>query len=215
MENKNTILSLFDYSGNWSKPYRENNFNVLQIELKLGINILKWDYKKDSRITGKVIGILAAVPCTDFALSGAKHFFEKDRDGRTAESIKLLNKTLEIIDYFKPDFWAIENPASRIHKMNLETAKSQKEYNRLGKPVLKFHPWHYAGHDPLPDKSRYNKQTWLWGNFALPLKKEQSPLSKEFPGFLKLGGKSEKTKELRSITPLGFSYAFYSANKGV
>jgi hypothetical protein len=28
-----------------------------------------------------------------------------------------------------------------------------------------------------------------------------------------LGGKSERTKELRSITPMGFAKAFYEANK--
>jgi hypothetical protein len=29
---------------------------------------------------------------------------------------------------------------------------------------------------------------------------------------MKLGGKSEKTKELRSMTPLGFAESFYLAN---
>jgi hypothetical protein len=37
-------------------------------------------------------------------------------------------------------------------------------------------------------------------------------LQKEFPGHVNLGGKSERTKELRSITPLGFAYAFYKFN---
>jgi hypothetical protein len=30
---------------------------------------------------------------------------------------------------------------------------------------------------------------------------------------MKLGGKSEKTKELRSMTPMGFAYAFYEVNQ--
>ena len=30
----------------------------------------------------------------------------------------------------------------------------------------------------------------------------------------KYGGKSERTKELRSETPMGFAYAFYEANHG-
>jgi hypothetical protein len=29
----------------------------------------------------------------------------------------------------------------------------------------------------------------------------------------KLGGKSERTKEIRSTTPMGFARAFYSANE--
>lgn len=30
---------------------------------------------------------------------------------------------------------------------------------------------------------------------------------------MKLGGKSERTKELRSMTPLGFAKAFFEANQ--
>jgi hypothetical protein len=39
------------------------------------------------------------------------------------------------------------------------------------------------------------------------------PIEANQSWIMKLGGKSEKTKELRSITPLGFAYAFYEANK--
>jgi len=37
--NKN-IVSLFDFSGNWSEPYWKNGYFVWQIDIKLGINIL-------------------------------------------------------------------------------------------------------------------------------------------------------------------------------
>ena len=152
------------------------------------------------------IGLLFAVPCTDYALSGAKWFKEKDKDGRTAESQKLVAKTKEIIDCFEKyghlKFWALENPMSRIHKLN----------PWLGNPLLKFNPCDYAGYDIDIESNRYNKQTWLWGKFNIPEKKRFEPLQKEFPGHLKLGGKSERTKELRSITPMGFANAFYQAN---
>jgi site-specific DNA-cytosine methylase len=136
---KDIIISLFDYSGNWSSPYRYDRldrYKVIQIDLKHGVDILTWEYKwipKD-----RVLGILAAVPCTDFALSGARHFKAKDADGRTAKSIKLAYKTLEIIDYFNPDFYAIENPMSRIHKLVPE----------LGKVKFKFDPYEFAQYDP-------------------------------------------------------------------
>ena len=54
------------------------------------------------------------------------------------------------------------------------------------------------------DTERYNKQTWLWGDFRNPAKKRLEPLSKDFPGWKKYGGKSLKTKNARSITPLRF-----------
>lgn len=68
MENKDKIiLSLFDLTGNWSKPYKDNGYKVIQVDLQLGIDILNWNYKKIPK--EQVYGILAACPCTDFALS--------------------------------------------------------------------------------------------------------------------------------------------------
>lgn len=115
------ILSLFDYTGNWSKYYRENGYKVIQIDLQHGQDILTWNYKD----IDNVYGILASVPCTDFALSGARHFARKDQDGTTEYSKKLVYKTLEIIDYFKPKFWCVENPMSRIHKVCPELRRSK------------------------------------------------------------------------------------------
>lgn len=63
---KKIILSLFDLTGNWSKPYKDNGYKVIQIDLQLGMDILTWDYKQIPK--EDVYGILAACPCTDFAL---------------------------------------------------------------------------------------------------------------------------------------------------
>jgi hypothetical protein len=194
------ILSLFDFTGEWSKPYREAGYEVIQIDIKNGIDILKWNYKQFAPGYFKII--LAAVPCTDYALSGAAWFEAKDNDGRTDASQMLVAKTKEIIEYFKPEAWVIENPMSRIHKLN----------EWMGQPILKFNPCDFAGYSEIPEKNRYNKQTWLWGKFNIPEKKRIEPLQKEFPGHLKLGGKSERTKELRSITPDGFAKAFFQFN---
>lgn len=196
---RNTILSLFDYSGNWARPYKEAGFNVIQVDIKLGIDILTWDYEQIPKES--VYGILAAVPCTDFALSGAKWFKEKDQDGRTELSNYLVQKTLKIISYFNPVFWAVENPMSRIHKLNPE----------LGNPRQKFHPYEFAKYDPNPADSQYLKSTWLWGNFN-PMSPKPLPPVDGQKLFKNLGGKSERTKEIRSTTPLGFAYAFYEAN---
>lgn len=196
--NRKIILSLFDYTGNWSKYYRENSYEVIQIDIQHGQDILEWDYKEIDK--DRVYGILAAVPCTDFALSGARHFARKDQDGTTEYSKKLVYKTLEIIDYFKPGFWVIENPMSRIHKVCPE----------LGEVKFKFNPCDFAGYlsEEEQNKERYNKQTWLWGNFNNPTKKRLEPLQKDFPGWHKYGGKSLKTKNARSATPLRVCKSF-------
>lgn len=209
------LLSFFDYTGNWSKPYSEDeNWRVHTFDIKNGQNIFDFDpakfmsdyFHSPLKYSVPEFGLLFAVPCTDYALSGSRHFEAKDFDGRTEQSQKLVQKTKEIIDWFEKSgtllFWAIENPMSRIHTLN----------PWMGKPKLKFNPCDYAGFDPEPEKSRYNKATWLWGNFQIPETKKLEPLEKEYPGFKNLGGKSEKTKELRSITPMGFANAFYEAN---
>ena len=134
------ILSLFDLTGNWSRPYREKGYEVVQIDLQSGTDIMTWDYRAYPRIY--FTGVLAAVPCTDFSLSGARWFKEKDGNGQTYESMALVYKTLAIIQWFLPGlkWWAIENPMSRIHKLCPE----------LEQVRLSFDPYQFAGYDPIP-----------------------------------------------------------------
>lgn len=208
---KNIVLSLFDLSGSWSNPYRKNGYEVIQVDIQLGIDILTWNYQdipKDS-----VYGILNASPCTDFALSGARHFTKKDSNGTTANSIKIAKKGLEIINYFQPEFWVLENPMTRIHKVIPE----------IGEVKFKFDPCDFAGYLPIEQQNseRYNKKTWLFGNFNEPIKKRLEPLQKHSPVWKKGNfdfkvSASDKNKERannRSKTPEGFSLAFYEANK--
>jgi hypothetical protein len=186
-----TILSLFDYSGNWPSFYKEAGYDVYQIDVKHDLNIL--DITKDD-LPDNVYGILAAPPCTDFAGSGAQYWKAKDADGRTEASLALVDKTLEIISWYPNlKFWVLENPVGRLTTLR----------PKLGKPWY-FQP-HWYG-------DAYTKKTGLWGNFNKDLpKNEVKPDPNSW--IMKLGGKSEKTKELRSMTPLGFAKAFYLANQ--
>lgn len=195
------ILSLFDYSGRWSRPYKENGYEVYQVDIKLGIDIL--ELEPDDLPFEEVYGILAAPPCTDFSGSGAQYWGAKDADGRTASSLALVQKTLDLVDYYQPTFWVLENPVGRLPTL----------LPRIGKPWY-FNPNEFAGYLSGEDADRecYTKRTGLWGNFAKPIKKEL-PVSPGGSWIMKLGGKSERTKELRSMTPLGFAYAFYESNK--
>lgn len=208
------LIDLFDYSGNNARPYKASgDWEVIQVDIKLGIDIFNWDYKTAIKeltgfTKGHKIGIIANPPCTHYALSGAKHFAKKDADGRTEASNLLVSKIKEIIDFVKDEyellFWQVENPMSRIHKLN----------PWLGKVIHKFNPTDYAGYAEDSESERYNKKTWLWGEFNIPKQDgKMIPLQKDFPGFKNLGGGSERTKELRSITPTGFCLAFFEANQ--
>jgi hypothetical protein len=190
MNSTKSILSLFDYSGNWPSFYKEAGYDVYQIDVKHDLNIL--DITKDD-LLDNVYGILAAPPCTDFAGSGAQYWKAKDADGRTEASLALVDKTLEIISWYPNlKFWALENPVGRLSSLR----------PLLGKPWY-FQP-HWYG-------DAYTKKTGLWGNFNKDLpKNEVKPDPNSW--IMKLGGKSERTKELRSMTPLGFAKAFFIAN---
>jgi site-specific DNA-cytosine methylase len=183
------ILSLFDYSGNWPSYYRQAGYDVYQVDIKHDIDILELT-RQD--LPDKVHGILAAPPCTDFASSGAQYWKQKDLDGRTEASLALVDKTLEIIDWCNPNWWALENPVGRLQKLRPQ----------LGDPWY-FQP-HWFG-------DAYTKKTGLWGKFNREL--PRNPVEPDPQSWLmKLGGKSERTKELRSMTPLGFAKSFFLAN---
>ncbi len=202
-----TLLSLFDYSGNWSAPYAENGWNVILWDKKHDPDLYDtfsdimdacsefiYDHIFDNY--GTVDGILAAPPCTEFAGSGAQYWPVKDVDGRTDQAVEFVYQVLRIVDLCKPYFWVMENPVGRLPKLIPE----------LGKPWY-FQPYWYG--DP------YTKKTGLWGSYRKPEKVNQvDPIKSCDQGswIQKLGGNSEKTKELRSMTPKGFANAFYDAN---
>jgi hypothetical protein len=110
--------------------------------------------------------------------------------------------------------YAIENPVSVISTF-------------WRKPDHIFHPFEYGGYLPEDDihpqypeyivaRDAYPKKTCYWtGNgFVMPPKKPV-PVS---PGYSKqqllLGGKSQRTKRIRSLSPRGIAAAIYEANHG-
>lgn len=201
-----TVLSLYDYTGNWARPFAEAGWNVVLWDIKHTPDLFQThsnimdasaDYIYDHIFDnyGTVDGILAAQPCTDFAVSGARWFAEKDASGQTEKSIEMVYQTLRIVDLCMPDFWVLENPISRIHNLVPE----------LGPPRMYFDPFEFS--DP------YTKRTALYGDFNSNLKKSPVAPTEGSKMHQRYGGKSERTKAMRSETPQGFAYAFYEANK--
>lgn len=195
------VLSLFDLSGEWSRPWEEAGYQVYRFDIQADpevgdVNNFSTDFFGDwfGDFDGNdIYAILAACPCTDFAVSGARHFAAKDADGRTVASVKLVHQTLRTIEYFKPAVWALENPVGRIEELG-------------GLP-----PWRLS-FDPNHLGDTYTKKTLIWGRFNgdLPIAPveptEGSKMHKQY------GGKSLATKNARSVTPEGFSYGFFMAN---
>lgn len=238
------LLSLFDYSGEWARPFAVNGWDAWPWDIKAGNDVLTFDScERALNILEDVDGIIAAVPCTDYAASGAWTWKAKDADGRTELSNRLTETTLQLVDLFAatdPDwyeeggefFWAIENPVGRINKI----------FPELGAGYF-FNPCDFAGYLNLTDADHneldrlrrkdgklsreeaefvvecnaYTKKTGLWGDFNREMEKrpiEPVRCNKQGSPIMSLGGKSQRTKELRSNTPAGFAQAFYEAQQG-
>lgn len=184
------ILDLCGGSGSWSKPYRENGYKVILID-KIISDIhdsIFGDVALFKKKPMKVYGILAAPPCTKFALSGNRW---KRSDEDYKEALRVVDACLRIIHVYNPKFWALENPLGTL-------------VHWLGKPRIYFQPCDYG--DP------YTKKTCLWGNFIMPKKNPVEPTEGSKMWAL-YGGKSKRTKRMRSITPSGFAHAFFEANQ--
>lgn len=89
-----------------------------------------------------------------------------------------------------------------------------------------FDPCDYGGYlpedhqhktfsDVYPGRDAYRKPTGIWCSpgFKMPERKPVPPVGKDFPGWAKCGGKSDRTKEIRSATPEGFALAVFCANE--
>lgn len=177
-----TILSLCDFTGNWSKPYVDGGYDVIKVDIKHGqdVRLFKFpDYP--------VRGILAAPPCTHFASSGARWWSDKGED-TLLEALSIVDACLRLVTMLQPVWWALENPTGRLS-------------NYIGPMKFSFDPSDYG--DP------YKKRTHLWGRFNEPMmnKVEASEGSK----ILKMPD-SNGREARRSETPVGFAKAFYEAN---
>ena len=198
-DNRNkTVISLFDKTGNWAQPYVEAGYEVITFDIQNGQDIADFstEYFTENFDINDVFLILAACPCTDFASSGSKHFDAKDADGRTEASKDLVFKTLQTIEYFRPQLWALENPVGR-----LQSTTGLPDW-RMG-----FHP-HNFGED-------YTKKTLLWGNFNPEVETANVIPYAGSKSFTESGSKSIATKNKRSATPLTFAYSFFKSNNAL
>lgn len=197
------IVSLCDHSGRWSDPYRAAGYEVMKIDLKNGD-----DARLLKKLDRPVHGILAAPVCTAFSGAGARHWAAKADTGnqQLLDGLALSDACLRIITVHKPVWWVLENPVGRL-----------KDW--IGPAVMTFQPHHFAGWNADPLEDAYTKRTCLWGEFTKPERRNVEPVDQSNDGsgntskmHAKYGGKSDRTKELRSMTPRGFAAAFFAAN---
>jgi hypothetical protein len=238
-----TLLSLFDYTGTWAAPFANAGWNTISWDMQTDelCDLFRTQSVEDCFEQNgweSIDGIIAAVPCTDYASSGARWFAQKDMDGTTAKSNELVEIVLRIVDLYKPTnmdepsdfFWAIENPVGRLNRF----------FPQLGKPYY-FQPHNFSGYlepgentikeldkirlknghgitrneaDTIKQWEVYTKKTGLWGEFNRNLMHKNIEPVKGSPFgsvMMRHGSKSIVTKNQRSKTPRGFAQAFFNA----
>jgi hypothetical protein len=119
------ILELFAGSRSFSNAAEELGFETYSVDINNFDNIdyvtdiLDFDYKK---IPFKPDAIWASPPCTAFSVTQIGRNWFHDNTPKTEGAklgIKLVLKTLEIINKLEPKYWFIENPRGKLRKLNI------------------------------------------------------------------------------------------------
>lgn len=243
------VLSLFDFSTYALKPWHEAGHETIAIDtLHFSLDARPFQprqcwasrrYTTDLSLPGasdlladmRPDLILAFPPCTDLAVSGAKHFAKKfAADPEFQKKAVDLCRLAETVANECGCPWMTENPLGCLS-------------THWRKPDWTFHPWEYGGmlkgkeavHPDWPEfvakRDCYPKRTGIWcGNGfhmpdSVPARVMPDGQRMSFPEwqaqdesrrfsiqFRKLGGSSLKTKLIRSLTPRGFAAAVHAVN---
>jgi len=118
------ILELFAGSRSFSKVAEDLGYDTFTVDIKDFDNInyitdiLDFDVDK---IPFEPDVIWASPPCTYFSVASIGHHWNKDNTPKTKEAVlgcKIVKKTIDIINYFKPDYFFIENPRGKLRKLD-------------------------------------------------------------------------------------------------
>lgn len=138
------LLELFSGTGSVGNYARILNIDVTSLDRDLPadiqIDIMDWDYRTAYE-PHHFDFIWASPPCTEYSV--AKTVGVRDIEG----SNKVVQRTLDIIEYLQPKFWVLENPQTGKLKdqvMMQNLPYDDVDYCKYGMP--------------------YRKRTRLWNN---------------------------------------------------
>lgn len=238
-----TVVSLFDYTGEALRPWAIAGYRCVALDLQHEPGHAKVDFFQSGgrieyhhwdaddayaianvrSIAGaeKVVMLLGFPPCTDLAGSGAKHWAKKLAADPDCQNRAMLRaKLCAVIAHGFECPYAIENPQGALTRL---WRKFDHSFNPcdFGGYIAAEHADHPRWPDYIAPRDAYKKRTLLWtGNgFVMPQPDYVEPeviVVGDKQGsrqWAKLGGKSLKTKNIRSATPRGFAIAVMHANR--
>ena len=109
------LLELFSGTGSVGNVAKNMGFEIISLDMDMEAtiktDIMKWDYTIYPRKHFDVIW--ASPPCTEY--SRAKTIGVR----KLEEANMVVQQTLDILEYFEPRFWLIENPQTGLLKDQL------------------------------------------------------------------------------------------------
>ena len=221
---------LYDYTGIMAQPWLDAGYECWCFDgqhepgitrdgnhVKVGMWFDAYRTRDHVREIVDMVGsaeiVIGFPECTHLAVSGAAHFAKKlaENPAIQAEATELARMVMYVGEAFNCT-WMAENPVSVLA-------------TTWRKPNHKFDPWEYGGYLPVDDKhptypeyirprDAYPKKTCLWtsDDFVMPKKLPVDVESGYSDQHKKLGGKSLKTKNIRSATPRGFAKSVFEFN---
>jgi hypothetical protein len=208
---KDVVVSLFDKTGNMIKPWLDAGFTcyIIDIQHKDGYHAdkenprlirvgadIRSGWLPPRELVGRVAFTAAFPPCDHLAVSGSRWFKGKGLR-KLSLAIDLFATAAETCEWLGAPY-LIENPVSTI-----------SSYWR--KPDHTFDPFEYAGLEP---GDNYTKRTCLWvgGGFVMPLEVRGVDLPAPDKTRIHHASPGADRANFRSMTPMGFARAVYSAN---
>jgi hypothetical protein len=202
---KNTVISLFDVTGNMVRPWAEAGYDCVCVDLahersgqdgrisRVKADVLRWLPENP----GDIAMMFAFPPCTDVAVSGARWFRDKGL-GALIDALSLFKRCVDIAHLLGCPYM-LENPVSVV-----------ASYWR--KPDYSFSPHEFTA---LCREDNYSKRTCLWtgGGFVMPPPAPDASLGAPDNRILMAPGKGTERASFRSATPKGFAQAVFNANQ--
>lgn len=114
------VLDLFSGLQGWSDPFKERGHETFTVDLdpRFGADLvadigllMPWDLPWKPDI------ILASPPCEKFSVMGIGRNWHHDgtpKNPEAAEALRLVERTLYLIDKLQPSFWIMENPRAKL-----------------------------------------------------------------------------------------------------